>query len=254
MSKRLRVAVLLAGEMRTYDAAAVAAGFAAHVFGPYDCDVFLATWRHRGVSAASADGDCTAAAAPVDAAALRAFYLYLGASRVVSVDVDDLDAWKATLPPALAARYAEGYEWSGRRYPGSSVPQLFKLSQAFAALRGSSSSKGGYDVVLRARPDALFRAPAIPVPPHPNHVYAINCMHPHRSFWPQRIYDIYFYGSEAALETLVGTYRDHVVNEAHPFHNGLHPKDTCRLLYVQALRGGLNVVDIDYDVCMIYRG
>jgi hypothetical protein len=253
MSKKLRVAVLLAGELRTYDSPAVAAGLATHLFGLYDCDVYLATWSHRGVSWAGGNAAVAAAGAP-DAETLRAFYSYLGASRVVSVAVDNLETWKASLPAPLAARCAEGYEWSGRRYPGSSVPQLFKIAQAFAALRAHrTASSGPYDVVLRARPDALFRAPAIPTPPKPDHVYAINCMYPHRTYWPRRIYDIYFYGDESTLETLVGTYRDHLVNEAHPFDNGLHPKDTCRLLYVQALRNGLNVVDIDYDVCMVYR-
>jgi hypothetical protein len=108
--------------------------------------------------------------------------------------------------------------------------------------------------VMRVRPDARFYGPALHTAVAPKHIYAINCLRPHRSYWPHRVYDIFFYGDEASMDTLVGAYRDHAVNEVHPFSNGLHPKDTCRLLYVQALRNSLNIVDIDFDVCMIHRG
>jgi hypothetical protein len=39
----------------------------------------------------------------------------------------------------------------------------------------------------------------------------------------------------------------------HPFENGLHKRDACRILYAQALVHGIPVDDLPYEVCRVKR-
>ena len=41
---------------------------------------------------------------------------------------------------------------------------------------------------------------------------------------------------------------------SHPFQNDLHPRDVCRMLYVQAnQQHGLRVADVDCEICAVKR-
>jgi hypothetical protein len=170
--------------------------------------------------------------------------------------MEDEAAWLATLPAAMKTYYTKGYDWSGSHYKGTSVPQFYTLAVAnWMKSVFESANHFKYDVVMRNRPDNRFltRFPAIEIPE--NAVVGINSRSsPFKTFWPHRIYDIFFFGSSAAMDVVAGkAFDEYMDNVSHPFNNGLHAEDSCRLLFVQALRHGIRVGDLNSDVVVVER-
>jgi hypothetical protein len=55
------------------------------------------------------------------------------------------------------------------------------------------------------------------------------------------------------MDALTDAYNHLHELEIHPFFNGLHARDACRILRVQALNADIPVVDMDHDVCTVFR-
>lgn len=254
----MRIAVLLAGEMRNYDNPKILAALSKHLFAHHECDVFISTWDRRGESYNQGNGSGAEAKAVaqrrVTPSAIEATYKYIGA-RHVEVKMEEERVWSSGLPTHLSTFYSRGYDWNGVHYKGTSVPQFYKIADT-CRMKSAYEAAGGftYDLVLRTRPDNIFRVDFTPSVLPPDVVCAINCPQPHGTFWPHRIYDIFFYGSSAAMDVVAGgAYDEYMDNVSHPFNNGLHAEDSCRLLFVQAARHGIRVGDLNYDVVMVER-
>ena len=255
----MRIAVLLAGEMRNFDNPVILAALSQHLFSKHTCDVFVSTWDRRGESYNQGNGSGADAKAlahrAITAETVEATYKYIGA-RHVEVKMEEERVWSSGLPTHLSTFYSRGYDWRGIHYKGTSVPQFYKIADA-CRMKSAYEAAGGftYDLVLRTRPDNRFRIDfpaALKLPD--NVVCAINCKEPFNTFWPHRIYDIFFYGSSAAMNVVAGgAYDEYMDNVSHPFNNGLHAEDSCRLLFVQAARHGIRVGDLNYDVVMVER-
>jgi hypothetical protein len=246
----MRIAVLMTGQMRRWiDVQPSLQRF----FGLFDnVDLFVSTWTERGVSynhgAVQLHGD---EGDRITAAALRAAY-----PQIRDIAVRDLKEWEAGLEGCWRTVYTEGFEWSGMKIRGTVVPQLFGLWDANRLRRAYAAQTGAvYDVVIRCRPDVVFsdftrsRYESCV----PNTIYAINNKMT-GTYYPQRIYDIFFYGTAAAMDAVCEAYTvlDKLV--ACPWNNGLHPRDACRCLYVQArFLSGLTVCDVPVDICVVQR-
>jgi hypothetical protein len=215
-------------------------------------DLFVSTWSDRGISYNHGDmrlrgdeGDVV-----TEEKVRRAF------PQTRSVVIHELKAWEARLEGCWKQVYTEGFEWSGMKIKGTVVPQLFTLWDANEAKKRHEIQHGiTYDLVLRVRPDALFV-------PHSRSLYErvatgeIHAINNPASgtFYPQRIYDIFFFGAPKAMDILCDAYKNLPVLLEHPWQNGLHPRDACRCLYVQARYvGGLGVCDIPLDICKVKR-
>jgi hypothetical protein len=251
----MRVAVLMTGQMRRWTDPDVLQSIQRFfgLFGPIDTvDIFVSTWSDRGVSYNHGDvklrgdeGDI------VTAEAIRSVY-----PQVRGVAVRDRKEWEGTLQGVWKSVYTEGFEWNGMTIKGTVVPQLFGIWDANRMRKEYARTTGTtYDLVIRCRPDVVFRdfTRSLYESCVSNTIYAINNK-ASGTYYPQRIYDIFFYGSEAAMDVVCEAYEvlDKLV--AHPWQNGLHPRDACRCLYVQArFVGGLAVQDILADVCAVKR-
>ena len=249
-----RIALLMCGQMRTFDNPRVQASFRAFVaaLGAHEVDMFVSTWSDRGISYNHGHPEASRAMAPnatVTEEMIRAVYAGLN---IVSVQIRDYAEWQTRLRPSYAAVLREGFQWNGMRIAGTVVPQLFTIWDANMLRRAGGKS---YDWVFRVRPDLVFEPlDDLLAPLDPKHVHAINA--PTAGvFWPQRIYDIFFFGGPAAMDVACDSYNHIDVAIQHPFMNGLHPRDACRILYVcTALMGRVPVRDIDRVVCKIHRG
>jgi hypothetical protein len=154
------------------------------------------------------------------------------------------------------AVYTEGFQWNGMNIKGTVVPQLFGIWDANESRKAwASLNSVAHDLVIRVRPDALFI-------PHSRSLYdsvlsgEIHAINNQASgtYYPQRIYDIFFFGKPGAMDIVCDAFRNLPALVAHPWQNGLHPRDACRCLYVQArFVGGLGVHDIPLDICKVKR-
>ena len=248
----MRVAILVTGQMRRYTDPDVQQSLQSY-FALFDAvDIFVSTWSDRGISYNHGDmrfqgdeGDVV-----TEDQVRRVF------PQARSVAIHDLKTWEAKLEGCWRAVYTEGFEWSGMKIKGTVVPQLFTLWDAKEAKKRHEIQHGiQYDLVLRVRPDVLFA-------PHSRSLYErvadseIHAINNPASgtYYPQRIYDIFFFGKSAAMDILCEAYKNLPQLVAHPWQNGLHPRDACRCLYVQARYvGGLGVCDIPLDVCKVKR-
>lgn len=248
----MRVAILLSGQMRRFTEPAVLQSF--HAFSAqFDvADIFISTWSNRGVSYNHGQ-----------------IHHYNDESNVITENhlrscypqtrfcaIHSLQDWEDALVGCRKQVYTEGFEWYGMKIRGSVVPQLFGIYDANRLrLQYEKEHNISYDLVFRCRPDAIFA-------PHsrsfyesaiPNTIYAINNM-TSGAFYPQRIYDIFFFGTPNAMNSLCDAYNSLEELIAYPWQNGLHPRDACRCLYVQArFFHGSAVIDIPYDICKVLR-
>jgi hypothetical protein len=248
----MKVAILLTGQMRRYTDAEVQHSLQKYL-GLFDsADIFISTWSDRGVSHNHGDvkwrGDEKDG---ITEAELRRIYPL--AKRIA---IHDLAAWERSLEGCWKTVYTEGFEWNGLPIRGTVVPQLFGLWDAnrlrceYEAVTGAR-----YDLVIRCRPDVVFapQSRSLYESAIPNTVYAINCKST-GAYYPQRIYDIFFFGDPKAINQLCEAYKNLDTLVAHPWNNGLHPRDACRCLYVQArFLGGAGIVDLPFELCKVVR-
>ena len=108
---------------------------------------------------------------------------------------------------------------------------------------------GEYDIVVRFRPDMCL----VSRPPLHGHHSTLTHHNPPRIYYANRVYDIFFYGSSAVMNIMSKAWIDAVSLCHDPFDNGLKPIDCCRLLYLQALRHNVRVIDDPIGVGDIYR-
>lgn len=260
---RRRIALLMCGQMRLFDHPRVVGAFRDFV-GALGCgsdggtatiDLFVSTWSDRGVSYNHGHPlhAHTANNATITESDIRRVYEPTGV-RIAGIKVRNYAEWRARLRPTYAAMEREGFVWNGMNIRGTMVPQLFTLWDA--NMMRCSAGGQTHDLVIRIRPDLLYNlthaGPLLVTPVVPNTVTGINS--PAAGvFWPQRIYDIFFWGTAAAMDNVCDAYNNVEAAVAHPFNNGLHPRDACRILYVQAaLIGTLRVGEMA-PVASIYR-
>jgi hypothetical protein len=247
-----RVAILLTGQMRRYTDPDVQHSLHSY-FALFDAvDIFVSTWSDRGISYNHGDmrihGD--------EGDAITEEKVRSAFPQTRSVVIHDLKAWEAKLEGCWRAVYTEGFQWNGGHIRGTAVPQLFTLWDANKARQTYQQEKGiQYDLVIRVRADALFI-------PHSRSLYErvlageIHAINNPTSgtYYPQRIYDIFFFGTPEAMDVACEAYPNLPQLVAHPWQNGLHPRDACRCLYVQTrFVGGLGVCDIPLDICKAKR-
>ena len=245
----MKTAILLCGQMRTWLHPDVLHSLLS-LFSSFDvCDLFVSTWDEQGVSynhgnvVAKPDSQHM-----ISESSIRATY-----PGVRGISIHSLATWEATLEPAYTRIYKEGFMWHGGHIKGTVVPQLFTLWDANRLRKAYERQTGvRYDVVIRCRPDVVMRTDAASwINDFPG-ISAIN----NRStatFYPNRIYDIFFFGPSRAMDALCDAYNHLLILETHPFQNGLDKRDACRILRVQAHVHDIPVYDIPADVCAIKR-
>ncbi len=245
----MKAAILLCGQMRTFRAPDVLQSLLAFFKQFEVCDLFISTWDTVGVSYNHGmGGDTPDSQQSVFESLLRATY-----PGIKGVSVHSLADWEARLSPAFSRMYTEGFQWSGMNIKGSMVPQLFTLWDANRLRKLHERQTGSrYDAVIRCRPDVCMRHDAGRWIDSFGGISAIN--NPASgTFYPHRIYDIFFWGPSRAMDALCDAYNHLEMLEAHSFTNGLHPRDVCRILFVQALIHGIPVRDIAEDLCVVRR-
>jgi hypothetical protein len=127
-----------------------------------------------------------------------------------------------------------------------SLPQIYQIFKSFNLV----SNIDQYDLIFRCRYDLQFVSDFSEKNFKRNTIYNLNFGN---AFFPERIYDIFFWGTPKALKAVFNTWQNipELVNDA--FDNNLDKRDPCRLLYLSAINANNNVKSGKIRYCDIFR-
>jgi hypothetical protein len=247
----MKIAVLLAGQARTFDEPHVLFCMNTFFASLGNPDIFISTWNTRGYSYSHGEGASSKKSDdPITKDILLSCY-----KNVKDIHIDDETSWFQNLTPSLQDIYKTGFDWRGIHQIGSVVPQYYMIKKANDLKRKYEKENNIiYDLVIRTRFDNLHGCPLNPLDlVDLTKAYTLN--HPPH-YYPDRIYDVFFYTNSKNMDTFCEGYselEDLIQFPLTHFDNGLHPRDANRIFYIQFRKNGIDVVDLDYVVCEIFR-
>ena len=235
----MRTALLLCGQMRTFDHPKVLE-YMNRLIDKFDCDVFISTWKDRGVSLWSVHSqdknlysevkdqeiskECISIIDNVRDCKILDFDEYLNdkcGSHIKSILVDNV--------------------WG---IGASSNPQFYTMHVASEMKKKYEKENGFlYDVVIKSRPDFLQVHNDIEkyFDNLENTCYHINTG---RSYAPNRVYDIFLMSGSKTMDTICNSWIDYD-KLVETNYSGSSKYDACRLLYAQCMKNGIDIVSFD---------
>ena len=244
------------GQLRNFDRPELIKQNIENLFGRFPCDLFVSCWDTRGYSFSHGQAKVSAYALHGDISRKQVENVLAGTqSKVCDFEIENFDAWLNDQKPAIKQMYQDGFRFGSKVVPATSFPQLYKIERANQLKTQFEKSQGfKYDIVVRFRPDMCLASPI------PTDYLALGLqskmichLNTPQSFFPCRIYDIFFFGNSDDMDVLCSTWSriDDLLKD--PFENKLPVADACRLLYLQAIRNGFKVVDMETCIGDIYR-
>lgn len=255
-----RVAVLYCGQVRNYDDSQLLEMNTKNMFGLYNCDVFASIWDERGYSFHHGEASPSEYAFNKDVSESKLIdLLQHSGCKVREVEIENFDSWLSMQDENIVELYDKGMKFGDKTVKATSFPQLYKIYKA-NELKVKFEREHGfkYDIVIRVRPDMGFVEP-IPdwalqqeliLNKNSADIYHLN---PPKIYYPSRIYDIFFWGNSDNMNNICNSWLNIQSLLKDPFDNGLPVVDCCRLLYIQAIKNNLNVIDIPRCIGDIYR-
>ncbi len=260
MTKVPRVAVLYCGQLRNYNNADLLYYNFVNLFNRLNCDVFSFCWKKRGYSLHHGAGVPTDYTEVEEASAQNLDKLFSRAGcHLRAAEFEDFEAWLLQQPQRHREFYYEGMAAGGKRVFATSFPQLYSIEKANLLRKRYEAEHGfEYDIVIRFRPDMCLVEPIpddtiLSLLRTQNPEGCVYHLNPPKISYPNRIYDIFFFGLPKEMDAVCSAWShiDQLLDD--PFDNGLPKVDACRLLYAQALRNNVPVVDISRCIGDIYR-
>jgi hypothetical protein len=255
--KKIKAAILLAGEMRNYDNNEMMQMNNKNFYDYYDCDFFISTWDKRG----SSPYHGTVVKKEYATDKITECIIQKTYKNVKEVHVDNFDSWIKTLPQQYIDIYNKGFKIQGTdKIVNCTVfPQLYKIWDANNMKKQYEEENNfKYDIVFRCRSDMCF-IEEIPY----TYMYDFYITHntqnkiwtsnPLKIFYPKRIYDIFFYGDSETMDKLCDAWNNIIKLIENPYDNKLLNVDSCRVLYVECLINNIQVIDILRCIGDIYR-
>ena len=131
------------------------------------------------------------------------------------------------------------------------LPQIYTLSKCYKLL---GNKKDKYDLIFRCRFDSIYLHPLKIYPLkkflNSSTLYNINFG---RAYYPNRIYDIFFGGSNKSMSFLDQIWNNIPQLIENNLNNGQDKRDACRLFYVAAITNKVEVKSLKTRICDIYR-
>ncbi len=132
-----------------------------------------------------------------------------------------------------------------------SLPQIYTLQKCYELI---GDKLNNYDLIFRCRYDSIFLHPLNLYPlekiMNDQILYNINFG---RSFYPNRVYDIFFGGSAKSMDFLSDIWikTPHIIS--NKFSNGLCKRDACRIIFYSSYLHGNKTKSFDTRICDIFR-
>lgn len=253
-----KVCVLMAGELRSFDNGDLLRDNARHLINKLNADLFVSAWDHRGSSFNHGD-------VSVDVAAMgkvgkdELYRLYPNAK---DINIENYDDWVARLDPKMEASLEKGFYNNGSTVlcPNTVYPQLYKVWDANRMkVAYEHRWKFQYDLVIRMRPDTWLLEP-IPaeklsdfVKLDGNAAGKLWHMNPPGIYEGERVYDIFYYGNSHTMNVMADAWKCVMDLVDMPCDLVLPDVSACRVLYLQAIRENIEVIDIPRSIGDVYR-
>ncbi len=165
-----------------------------------------------------------------------------------SLQIENFQLFKENLKP-----YHKNIFNSKKYHFGTinAMPQIYMLSQCFGLIKGCLDD---YDLIFKCRFDSLFIHPLnlydLREIKNKNKIYTLNFG---RAYYPNRIYDIFFGGSNDSMKFLSNIWNQlpYLVN--NEFDNKLDKRDACRLLFLSARLNQIKVESFETRICDVFR-
>jgi len=242
IKKKLKVALLFSGQVRPISAGTFNLGLKEFT-RDLDVDVYLTHWSEPGISMGhnlSKISQATQLDFEIDSYLKDAFDGF----NIVAHESEVGDNWRLSLDPGYAdILNSDKYS----RLTIHSLPQLYQIYRSFQLVGDQFDH---YDIVMRCRYDLLFVTSFQEWGYEHGVVYGLNFG---RAYHPDRIYDIFFWGSPSAIRSTLTVWCDLPKLIHDPFDNGLDQRDACRLLYLGAGQSKSVVKSGLVRYCDIYR-
>jgi hypothetical protein len=130
----------------------------------------------------------------------------------------------------------------------NSARQLFQIYNSYSLVDDPEE----YDYVVRCRFDSIFVFPFQPFRDISRNV--VTNINFGNAFYKNRIYDIFFYSpSSCSFAAFSLPWRRFCSLVKDDFENGLDKRDACRILYLSAVKEGLDVRQTAVRYCDVYR-
>ncbi len=216
----MRVAICLSGELRYFNNELVHRGFETFI-QKHNPDIFVSTWDHVGISMNHQyinPFDQKEVQLQLEDETKQVYKSLKG------VRMENYNNWVSNVDEEISGILKDpSYDYR----TVNSFAQLYKLYQANELKAQYEATHGfKYDVVIRSRPDNLFVDDLKLHEIEPNTIYNINFQ---GNFYPNRIYDILFYGDSASMDVVSTSYLHFKELLRNSFNNGLCSRDACRL-------------------------
>jgi hypothetical protein len=239
-----KIAVCISGELRYYNHPYVIDGYNKFI-QTLNPDVFISVWDHIGESMNHGYIDPGSIKEKNDNILHDINKIY---KNIVSLEIENYNDWFNMLSIKEKTYYTDN-RFNNRTI--NSYTQLYKIYRAnLLKQQHEQYLNTNYDIVIRMRPDNLFIS-SIDTNIEPETIYNINLLN---TFYPRRIYDIFFYGDSKSMDTVCNSYTEFEYLLNNPFGNGLCQRDACRLLYLQAGLNSIVVESTKHRMCDVYRG
>jgi hypothetical protein len=233
----MNVAVCLSGQYRTFDNDIVQRTLHEFILNRYNCDVYMSLWSNRGVSLFH--GNPIRYKSPDDTITKNDVIKYIPNT---VVEIEDYNPWRSSLTQRMDTLINEGDICL------NAPPQLYKRNKCFQLIPKEKK----YDIVIMSRPDLFYiRNLELEDSTDDNTVWNLN---PEGwSHYPNRIYDIFYYGSMGTIEKMNTCYFEIESLLGDPHNSKLRKLDCCKMLYTHALNNNIKADTTKYVIGDIYR-
>lgn len=253
-----KIALLMIGSMRNFDNKNLVDHLHNNLIYKYNCDVFVSTWNKRGFSLNHGHNkETTYANNEISYEHIKTVY-----PSVKKINIENYDNWINIMDDEYRNIYNKKLKVGNNTVNANIFPQLYKLTDAIKLKQEYEKENNfTYDIVIRICPDFCFLN-EIPFKylelyfnifsnNQTRHIYTLN---PKKGYYPNRIYDILFFGSNYAMDKLCSNIYNRIGEYyENKFDNGLPKIDTCRILKVGCDENNLQVIDMSEYIGEIYR-
>jgi hypothetical protein len=242
---KMKVALCLSGEFRFFENDYIKKGMG-NFLSVLEPDLFISTWSHIGKSM---NHQITNKTENKDNQDFIENYIYTNFKNIKKFELESFDFWLSSLGKNKK-KIIDDITLDYRTI--NSLPQLYKIEKCNLLKKEFELENNfKYDVVIRSRFDNLFVDELDLSFVGKSNIYNINLG---GNFYPNRVYDIMFYGDSISMDIISETYSNigNLIDDN--FSNGLCKRDTCRLLFLQSIKNNLNVFSTNNRPCDVYRG
>ena len=131
------------------------------------------------------------------------------------------------------------------------LPQIDTLSKCYELLKNDGCE---YDLIFRCRFDSIYIHPLnlYPLKKFLNN-YNLYNLNFGRAYYPNRIYDIFFGGSQNSMLFLDQIWTNIPKLVENNYSNGQDKRDACRLFFLAAISNNIKIKSFKTRICDVYR-